>query len=103
MKSIVFTIKAGNETCSFFMTVLNSLSVEMQIHDALAEICFCDNYEIVSYEEANSEYVSERSKLFREYEKRFGKKVEDAFCSGRYTTKEAIEKDMELADSEETD
>jgi hypothetical protein len=102
MKSIVFTIKVGNEQSSFFMTVLSEPSTELQIHNALAEICFCDSYEIESYEEVDSDYVSERSKLFRKYEQHFGQKVDDSFCSGRYTTKEAIEKEMEWLVSETT-
>lgn len=95
MKNIIFTIKTAYSEENYFLEVNENDSIEFQIDNALAEICFCDDYEIVSFKEISEDYTEERNTLLSEYEKLFGEAVEDAFCSGKYTTLEAIEKDMD--------
>lgn len=95
MKNIIFTIKTAYSEENYFLKVNENDSIEFQIDNALAEICFCDDYEIVSFKEISEDYTEERNTLLSEYKKLFGEAVEDAFCSGKYTTLEAIEKDMD--------
>lgn len=95
MKHIVFTIKTSYSTENYFLTMDESQSIELQIDNALAEICFCDAYEIVSYKEVDNDYYIKRLAVKTTYETLFNESIEDAFCSGKYTTLEAIEKDME--------
>lgn len=95
MKNIVFTIKTWEGCSNYFMEIDEQHSTEMQIEDALAEICFCDAYEVVSYKEVDKKYQEDRNSLIAQYEQLFGETVEDAFCSGKYTTLEAIKDDIE--------
>lgn len=96
MRNIVFTIKTAYSEESFFTGVNENRSIELQMDDALADICFCDAYEIVSYMEVNQDYVEKRNILISEYENLFGETVEEAFCSGKYTTLEAIENSISI-------
>ena len=95
MKHIVFIIKTSYSEEDYFLEVNENDSIELQIDNALSEICFCDAYEIISYKEVSKEYVEARNSLMEKYEKLFSETVEDAFCSWKFTTLEAIEKDME--------
>ena len=94
MKNIIFTIKTAYSEENYFLEVNENDSIEFQIDNSLAEICFCDAYEIVSYKEVSEDYTEERKTLMKEYEKLFNETVEDAFMSGKYTTLEAIKNDM---------
>ena len=95
MKHIIFTIKTAYSEENYFLEVNENDSIELQIDDALAEICFCDAYEIVSYKEVDNDYYIKRLAVKTAYETLFNESIEEAFCSGKYTTLEAIEKDME--------
>lgn len=95
MKNIIFTIKTEYSTENYFLEVNENHSIELQIDNALAEICFCDEYEIVSYKEVSEDYTEERNTLLSEYEKLFNESIEDAFMSGKFTTLEAIKKDID--------
>lgn len=95
MKNIIFTIKTEYSTENYFLEVNENDSIELQIDNALAEICFCDAYEIVSYKEVSEDYIEERNALMEEYKRLFNETVEEAFCGGKYTTLEAIKKDMD--------
>ena len=90
MKNIIFTINSSCGKQQFFLVADDSASIEMQIHDALADICFCDAYEVISYEETDEAYTESRRQLIELYESVCENTVEEAFCSGSYTTKEAI-------------
>ena len=92
--NIVFTIKTSYSEENYFLTVNESESIEFQIDNALAEICFCDAYEIVSYEEVTEEYINKRNKLISEYEKIY-EPIEEAFCSGHFVALETLESDIE--------
>ncbi len=95
MKYIIFTIKTAYSEENYFLTVNDTEAIELQIDKALAEICYCDNYEIISYTEVTKEYIEERNKAIVEYENLFNESVENSFCSGKYTTLEAIKDDIE--------
>ena len=95
MKHIIFTIKTAYGEENYFLTVNENNSIDLQIDNALAEICYCDAYEIVGYKEVDNDYYIKRLAVKTAYETLFNEKVEDAFCSGKYTTLEAIEKDIE--------
>lgn len=55
MKNIIFIIKTEYSEEKYFLEVDENDSIELQVDDALAEICYCDAYEIVSYKEVNAE------------------------------------------------
>lgn len=92
--NIVCTIETSYGEANYFLSTDDKSSIEMQIDNALADICFCDAYVISSYKEVDSNYVEKRKELMEEYQKKFGQSVEDAFCSGKYTTLEAILSDI---------
>ena len=48
MKHIIFTIKTAYSEENYFLEVNENDSIELQIDNALAEICYCDAYQIVS-------------------------------------------------------
>ena len=60
MKHIIFTIETAYSVENYFLEVNENDSIELQIDDALAEICFCDAYEIVSYKEVDDDYYIKR-------------------------------------------
>lgn len=99
MRNIIFTIKTSYSEEHYFLVVNENHTIEMQLDVALSEICFCDAYEIISCRETDVKYVEERNALMTEYEKKYGETVEDSFCSGKYTTLEAIKDDMKWRDS----
>ena len=92
---VIFEIKTSNEYQPFFMYASSKSSIETQIHNALAEICFCDSYEITWHKTADDGYVNERELACREFEELFNEKIEDAFPSGKYTALSSIRKDIE--------
>ena len=94
MKNIIFTIKTSYSTENYFLTVDENESITLQIWDAMAKICFCDAFEIVSLEEVSDEYVTERNSLISEYEAKY-EPIEEAFCSGFMVTLGALKRDIE--------
>ena len=94
MKNIIFTIKTAYSTESYFLTVNENQSIELQIDNALAEICFCDAYEITGWKEVTESYTTERNILISEYEAKY-EGIEDAFCSGNMVTLETLKSDIE--------
>ena len=92
--NIIFTIQTAYSTEDYFLTVTNSHSIELQIDEALANICYCDAYEIISYKEVNQEYVTQRDSLIKEYEAKYEPIIE-AFCSGDMVTLETLKADIE--------
>ena len=63
MKNILFTIKTAYSEENYFLKANEEQPIESQIDNALAEICFCDAYEIISYKEVPNEYVEQRGRL----------------------------------------
>ena len=94
MKNIIFTIKTSYSKENYFLVVDENENIEIQIFNEMTDICFCDDYKIVGYKEVNQEYVTERNNAIAKYEKLFSGLVEDNFCSGQYTTLEAIQEDI---------
>lgn len=92
---VVFKIETVEGVQKFFMYATPNSSIEKQIHNALAKICFCDAYDILAYDNAPSWYVKDRDRLCREYQQHFSEFVENAFPSGIYTSLEAIKEDIE--------
>ena len=93
MKNIIFTIETSYSQENYFLTVDENESITLQIWDAMAKICFCDAFEIVSWEEVSDEYVTERNSLISEYEAKY-EPVEEAFCSGFMVTLETLKDDI---------
>ena len=91
---IEFTITTslGDET--FYCSVDENENIEPQIHDVLAEICFCDAYEIKSFEPVTDGYMIRRIELICEYEDNFGL-IEDNFTQGPFCCNATIEKAIE--------
>ena len=95
MKHIIFTIETTYSEENYFLSVNENNSIEFQIFNALAEICYCDAYEIVGYKEVDNDYYINWLAAKTTYKTLFNESIEDAFCSGKYTTLEAIENDIE--------
>lgn len=93
MKNIIFTIATSYSIESYFLAVDENKSIELQVDNALAERCFCDDYEIVSVKEVTDEYVEERNNLIAEYETKY-ELVDEAFCQGNLTTLETLKDDI---------
>ena len=94
MKNIIFTIQTSYSEENYFLAANEEQPIESQIDNALAEICFCDAYEIISYKEISNEYVEQRESLIKEYEKFFNESVEDTFMNWKYATLEVIQEDI---------
>lgn len=94
MKSIVFEIKTSSGKEKFFLPVNESHSINLQIDMALAEICYCDAYEIISYTEVTEEYVRERNRLIASFEKKC-EPISEAFCNANLVTLEQLKKEIE--------
>lgn len=94
MKNIIFTIQTNYSEENYFLTANENENIEIQIFNAMANICFCDDYKIIGYKEVNQEYATERNEAIAEYEKLFSELVEDNFCSGQYVTLESIQEDI---------
>lgn len=94
MKNILFIIATSYSQEEYFLEVNESESIEMQVYNALAERCFCDDYEIVSVKEVTNEYVKERNKLIAEYEAKY-KPIDEAFPNGKLVTLETLRDDIE--------
>ena len=95
MKNILFTIKTAYSEENYFLKANKEQPIESQIDNALAEICFCDAYEIISYKEVSNEYVEQRESLIKEYEKFSNESVEDTFMNWKYATLEVIQSEIE--------
>lgn len=93
--NIVATISTSDGDMRFFLPVSQERSLLLQLDEVLQSICFCDAYEAKSFHYTDEAYVKERERLMEEYAKNFGITVADAFCSGQYTTLEAVKEDME--------
>lgn len=94
-KNIIFTIKTAYTEESFFMTANNTTSLDLQIEAVLSEIGFCDEYEIIDYKEVDNDYYIKRLATKTAYETLFNESLEDAFCSGKYTTLKVIKNEIE--------
>ena len=94
MNNIEFTIKNAYGMETYFMKASAENSIEMQIDDALAEVCYCDAYELIRYRRVSKRYVKERKRLIKEYERKYGN-IEEEFPSGKYTSLKAIRDDIE--------
>lgn len=93
MKNILFTIVTSYSQEEYFLTVNESESIEIQVYNALAERCFCDDYEIIFVNEVTDEYVEERNNLIAEYEAKY-EPVDEAFPNGNLTTLETLKNDI---------
>ena len=94
MKNIIFTIQTSYSEENYFLAANEEQPIESQIDNALAEICFCDAYEIISYKEVPNEYVEQRESLIKEYEKFSNESVEDTFMNWKYATLDVIQEDI---------
>ena len=94
MKNILFTIVKSYSQEEYFLEVNKNESIEIQVYNALAERCFCDDYEIISVKEVTDEYVRERNKLIAEYETKY-EPIDEAFCNGKLTTLETLKDNIE--------
>lgn len=93
MKNIVFEINTSSGKEKFFLPVNERHSINLQIDMALAEICYCDAYEIVSYTEVTEEYVRERIRLIASFEK-MCEPISEAFCNGNLVTLGQLKSEM---------
>lgn len=94
MNSIIYTISTADGEAHYFMHVNDEESVYLQIDKALSEIGFCDSYEVLRYAEVTETYMTERVALIAEFEARYKESIHDCFCSGQYTTSEAIKEEI---------
>ena len=90
MKNIIFTIQTSYSEENYFLTANENENIELQIDDAMADMCFCDDCKIVGYKGVSQEYVKERNKTIAEYERKYGD-IEEEFCSGKYTPLDVIQ------------
>ena len=95
MKNILFTIKTAYSEENYFLNANEEQPIESQIENALAEICFCDAYEIISYKEVSNEYGEQRETIIKEYDKFSNESVEDTFMNWKYATLEVIQSEIE--------
>lgn len=91
MKNMVFTIQTSYSTeCVFLPNVDEKKPIDIQLFNALFSIGFCDAYQIKEYHYVTQEYVDKRNALMEEYEKKYGKSIEDDSCYQQYITAEGI-------------
>lgn len=95
MKNIVFTIKTAYSTESYFLPIDENKSIYLQVETALANYCYCDDYELVDYKEVDAGYMEERKALIEKYNSICEETIEDAFCCGILATNESIKENME--------
>lgn len=88
MKNIIFTIKTDYSEENYFLALESENNIECQIDDALADICFCDDYKVINIQEVSNDYIEKRNKAIKEYKKVFKE------YPNKYMTLEAIEGDI---------
>lgn len=88
MKNIIFTIKTNYSEEDYFLALESENNIECQIDDALANICFCDAYEIINIKEVSNDYIEKRDKTIKKYREVFKE------YPHKYMTLEAIEGDI---------
>lgn len=88
---IKFTIKTPYSIEEYFLEADKNKNINAQIDNALTNMAFEEEYEIIDCIELSQSYVKSREKLIKIYEKLFNETVEEAFCPGeKYITLEGI-------------
>ena len=94
MKHYIVTLQiASGDACSlekYIIPVSESENIETATEEALEEICFCDNWEIVAVEEVNAGYMITLQAARNLYHSKTRLTVEEGFVSGNLTTASAI-------------
>ena len=99
MKNYIVTIETYYSIEEFLIPLDTEKSEVMQIDTVLADVCFCDDYAIVKWEEVSSEYMTEREKLVKLWEEKNNESIEFRAISGKYATLESLKvelKEVEL-------
>lgn len=96
MKHYIVTIETWTGEEEYLMPLDLEKCEYNQVYDCLAEIGFCDSFELVRWEEATENYMMERSRLMKQWKEIHGESVEEGFCSGKYTTLDALETELNL-------
>lgn len=94
MKNYIVTLQvASGDACNlekYIIPVNDNNSIETATEEALEEICFCDEWEIVDAEEVNAGYMIALQAARNLYHSKTGLTVEEGFISGKFTTLSAI-------------
>ena len=94
MKHYIVTLQvASGDACSlekYIIPVSESENIETATEEALEEICFCDEWEIVDAEEVNAGYMLALKAARNLYLSQTGLTVKEGFISGKFTTLSAI-------------
>lgn len=95
MKHYIVIIKTSYSEEDYLVPVSEDEDIELATDKALSNICFCDDWEIVTYREVSKEYLKFLEDIKEEYLKINGYSVEESFTSGKYTTYENILEDIQ--------
>lgn len=102
MKNYIVTLQvASGNACNleqYIIPVNDNNSIETATEEALEEICFCDNWEIVATEEVDAGYMIALQAARDLYHSKTGLTVEEGFVNGNLTMASAIL--YEIADLE---
>lgn len=94
MKHYIVTLQvASGDACSlekYIIPVNDNNSIETATEEALEELCFCDEWEIVDAEEVGVGYMITLKSARNLYHSKTGLTVEEGFISGNLTTASAI-------------
>lgn len=94
MKYYIVTLQvASGDACSlekYIIPVNDNNSIETTTEEALEELCFCDEWEIVDAEEVNAGYMITLQAARNLYHSKTGLTVEEGFISRNLTTASAI-------------
>lgn len=90
MRYYIVTIKTSYSIEDYFIPVQDGKSIDEATEEALSDIAFCDDWEIIEEKEAGSNYVKSVDTVKKEYLDLTGDSVDEVFTSGKYTTYEDI-------------
>ena len=94
MKNYIVTLQvASGDACNlekYIIPVSEKESIETATEEALEEIYFCDNWEIVDAEEVNAGYMIALQAARNLYHSKTGLTVVEGFISRNLTTASAI-------------
>lgn len=100
MKKYLVTIETYYSTEEFLIPMNTEKSEVLQIDKALADVCFCDDYAIVKWEEVSSEYMAEREKLVKLWEEENNESIEFRAISGKYATLKSLKVELKEVEFE---
>lgn len=90
MKKYIVTIETRYSIEEYFMPLDLSKSEICQVDKMLAEIGFCEDYDLVRWEEVSEEYKVEREKLVKQWDEKYAECIEHRPLTGKYATLEAL-------------